>query len=164
MEHSNEFEFRSPLRWRVAFFSISLVPLWMIWLVWSKLLSRELVLDASAIVGPLVVTAVVGGFAGILLYSVLRTVHLRSVDGRVTQTVRVLGIPCSKREYDKVYLVRQWFGVKNPRLWYAIYGRSGRSKTMLANEQACESVTELFSWFVNKSGVACVDMSEREPL
>ena len=164
MEDSNEFEFRSPLRWRIGFSAMSLVPLWMIWLVWSKLFSRPPALEASAFVFPLLFTVFVGGLAGILLYSFLRTVHLRSIAGRVIQTVRVLGIPCSTREYDKAYLVRQWLGNKKPQLWYAVYGRSNSSKTMIASEQTCESVAELFSWFENQPDLDCVDMSKRRPL
>lgn len=159
------FDYRTPTRWRICFLCASTVLLGMGLTPWYYLLSSENVAGFWAIVvlAGFTVLPLLLGFC--LFYFCFRSVQFHCVDKSLFRTLRCFGIARTKRlQLDRISLERAAFGQRNPQLWLAVYGHSQESKSLLANEQTCDSVQGLYRWFEKRRHLACVDTIKSESI
>ena len=158
------FSYRTPWRWRLCFLALSLLALTMSLVPWFHLLRSEHFTNAWAILVLIVFTALPMMLGSYLLFFSLRSVHFSCANKTVFRTLKLFGIGRTKTlEFGQVTLERAAFGQRNPRLWLAIYGHDRQSKSLIANEQTCDSVLELYTWFEKRHHLRCVDKSKRQP-
>ena len=154
------FEYQAPWGWRACFFLVSLPFLLFSMFFWFHLLANWNVAHAWSIVLMFVFTAI-PLFLGLwLLFFSLRGVRLSLRNEQLLCTLKLFWFSRTRvLEFDNAILELASFGHRNPRLWLAIYLCKNESRWMLANEQTCDSVRELFAWLEQHPHFDCRDAS-----
>ena len=157
--------YKTPASWRIAFLLFSVFPLCLSSYPLFRVLQRNRDLDGAALLFPLIFTTLFLPIGLALLFYVFRTVQYSKRDDNLFQTVSLFGWNrVTSLDADRIYLVRQWFGNRNPQAWLAIYSGKTRKKKLLANEQMCDDVDRLFRWFKSNSQMKCIDMADRKTI
>ena len=156
----DKFEFQASWGWRACFFLVSIPFLLFPMFLWFHLLTSWNVANVWSIV-PIFVFTAPSLFLGLwLLFFSMRWVRLSSSNKQLLCTHKLF---CFSRtrviEFDNARLELASFGHRNPRLWLAIYVYNNESRSMLANEQTCDSVRELFIWLEQHPHFDCRDAS-----
>ncbi len=155
------YEVKAPFKWRVCFFLVSLPAFGLGTFPWYKyFVSAHFPnVKATLILFVFTVLPLVLG-SGSLLFSI-RRVRFSVKDNQLFYTLRLLCFSRTKLlEFDKIRLQLAQFGSRRPRIWLAIYGCNNQSRWMLANEQTCDSVRQLFDWLDGFDAFNCEDASE----
>ena len=157
---SEVFDYRTPTRWRICFFLVSILPLSLAFTFWAQVLGNGRANGAWAILILAIASALPMCFGFCLLYFSIRSVRFQCTDKAVTQTTRFLGLSRTRiLKTNQITLKRASFGHRNPRIWLAIYRHHGESKSLLANEQSCDRVQELYAWLEQTGEFLCWDES-----
>ena len=157
---AQEFDFRTPTRWRICFFLMSMLPLTLGVALWANFLGTERAGDFWPCLTLFALTALPLFLCFYILYFSLRTVRFHCAHGSVFETTRFLGISKTRIfDPDRITLKRASFGHRNPQIWLAIYRHQGERQSLLVNEQSCDAIRDLYAWLEKKGQFPCMDKS-----